>query len=52
MAKLIVIAAPSGAGKTSLIQALLEEAGDLKFTLSISYTTTEKRATEKHGQSY
>ena len=52
MAKLIVIAAPSGAGKTSLIQALLEEAGDHKFTLSISYTTREKRATEKHGESY
>ena len=52
MAKLIVIAAPSGAGKTSLIQALLEEAGDLKFTLSISYTTREKRVTEKHGESY
>lgn len=52
MAKLIVIAAPSGAGKTSLIQALLEEAGDLKFTLSISYTTREKRATEKHRESY
>ena len=52
MAKLIVIAAPSGAGKTSLIQALLKEAGDLKFTLSISYTTREKRVTEKHGESY
>ena len=52
MAKLIVIAAPSGAGKTSLIQALLEEARDLKFTLSISYTTREKRVTEKHGESY
>ena len=52
MAKLIVIAAPSGAGKTSLIQALLEEAGDHKFTLSISYTTREKRVTEKHGESY
>ena len=52
MAKLIVIAAPSGAGKTSLIQALLEEAGGHKFTLSISYTTREKRVTEKHGESY
>ena len=52
MAKLIVIAAPSGAGKTSLIQALLEEAGSHKFILSISYTTREKRATEKHGESY
>ena len=52
MAKLIVIAAPSGAGKTSLIQALLEEASDLKFALTISYTTREKRVTEKHGESY
>ena len=52
MAKLIVIAAPSGTGKTSLIQALLEEASDLKFALSISYTTREKRVTEKHGESY
>ena len=52
MAKLIVIAAPSGAGKTSLINALLKEATDLKLTLSISYTTREKRVTEKHGESY
>ena len=52
MAKLIVIAAPSGAGKTSLINALLEEAKDLKLTLSISYTTREKRVTEKQGESY
>ena len=52
MAKLIVIAAPSGAGKTSLIQALLEEASDLKFALSISYTTREQRVTERHGESY
>ena len=52
MAKLIVIAAPSGAGKTSLINALLEEARDLKLTLSISYTTREKRVTEKQGESY
>ena len=52
MAKLIVIAAPSGAGKTSLIKALLTEAKHLKFTLSVSYTTRKKRATEKHGESY
>ena len=52
MAKLIVVSAPSGTGKTSLIQVLLEEATDLKFTLSISYTTREKRVTEKHGESY
>ena len=44
MAKPIVIAAPSGAGKTSLINALLEESKDLKLTLSISYTTREKKS--------
>ena len=52
MAKLIVIAAPSGTGKTSLIKALLSEAKHLKFTLSISYTTRQKRITEKDGESY
>ena len=52
MAKLIVIAAPSGTGKTSLIKALLSEAKHLKFTLSVSYTTRQKRITEKDGESY
>jgi len=52
MAKLIVIAAPSGTGKTSLIKALLSEVKHLKFSLSVSYTTREKRITEKHGESY
>ena len=52
MSKLIVIAAPSGTGKTSLIKALLSEAKHLKFTLSVSYTTRQKRITEKDGESY
>jgi guanylate kinase len=52
MAKLIVIAAPSGTGKTSLIKALLSEVKHLKFTLSVSYTTRQKRITEKDGESY
>ena len=39
MAKLTVIAAPSGAGKTSLIEALLKDSGDVEFNLSISYIT-------------
>ncbi len=52
MAKLIVIAAPSGTGKTSLIEALLKQAIDLKFILSISFTTRKKRVNEKHGESY
>lgn len=52
MAKLIVIAAPSGAGKTSLIKALLKDSTDMKFNLSISYTTRKKRINEKDGESY
>ena len=52
MAKLIVIAAPSGTGKTSLIEALLKDLTDMKFNLSISYTTRKKRINEKDGESY
>ena len=48
--KLFVIAAPSGAGKTSLVRALLERRPELRF--SISYTTRKPRPTEKHGQDY
>tara|TARA_Y100000590_G_scaffold57412_1_gene60375 strand:+ start:2759 stop:3376 length:618 start_codon:yes stop_codon:yes gene_type:complete len=52
MAKLIVISAPSGAGKTSLIEALLSKIRDPNFILSISFTTRPKRENEKHGESY
>lgn len=52
MAKLIVIAAPSGAGKTSLIKALLEDLNDFKLSLSISFTTRKKRINETEGESY
>jgi guanylate kinase len=47
---LFVIAAPSGAGKTSLVRALIARLPDLRF--SISYTTRKQRATEKHGRDY
>tara|TARA_B100001179_G_scaffold14246_1_gene9147 strand:+ start:408 stop:1040 length:633 start_codon:yes stop_codon:yes gene_type:complete len=52
MAKLIVISAPSGAGKTSLIKALLEDLNDFKLNLSISFTTRKKRIDETEGESY
>ena len=52
MAKLIVISAPSGAGKTSLIAAFLEKIKNQNFILSISFTTRPKRENEKHGESY
>ena len=42
MAKLIVIAAPSGAGKTSLIKALLEETKSLSLLL-VSLIRREKK---------
>lgn len=48
--KLFVIAAPSGAGKTSLVRALLARDPQLRF--SISYTTRKQRPTEQHGRDY
>ena len=49
-ARLFVFAAPSGAGKTTLVKAMVERDPGLKF--SISYTTREKRVTEVEGQDY
>jgi len=48
--RLFVIAAPSGAGKTSLVRALMEREPGLRF--SISYTTRPQRPTEQHGRDY
>ena len=49
-AKLFVIAAPSGAGKTTLVKALTARRPELRF--SISYTTRRKRRNEVHGVDY
>jgi guanylate kinase len=49
-AGLYVIAAPSGAGKTSLVKAAL--ARDPHLRLSISYTTRTRRPAEEHGRDY
>ena len=48
--KLWVVAAPSGAGKTSLVRALLERDSALRF--SISYTTRARRSSEVDGRDY
>jgi len=48
--QLFVIAAPSGAGKTTLVRALVTSNPDLRF--SISYTTREKRSNEVDGVDY
>lgn len=49
-ARLFVIAAPSGAGKTTLVKALLERNPALRF--SISYTTRPRRKLEVEGRDY
>jgi len=47
---LYVVAAPSGGGKTSLINALLEK--DDRVSLSVSYTTRTARPGEQDGVHY
>ncbi|GAA0747709.1 guanylate kinase [Ideonella azotifigens] len=47
---LFVVAAPSGAGKSSLVKALLELDSHLK--VSISHTTRAPRGQEQHGREY
>jgi guanylate kinase len=48
--KLFVITAPSGAGKTSLIEAVMRDDPSLK--ISVSYTTRVPRDGEKDGVDY
>ena len=48
--RLYVISAPSGAGKTSLVAALLKELSQLQ--VSVSHTTRKMRPGEKDGVNY
>ncbi len=48
--KLIVISAPSGAGKTTLVQALCE--ADPELMVSVSHTTRPRRNGEAEGIAY
>ena len=52
MGKLFVISAPSGTGKTSLIQAILEDPVASNTYLGISCTTRKARPKEEDGVSY
>lgn len=47
---LFIVAAPSGAGKTTLVRKLLEH--DAAVQLSISYTTRPARPGEQNGREY
>ena len=48
--KLFVFAAPSGAGKTTLVHAIVTKHPELRF--SISYTTRKPRKNEANGVDY
>jgi len=47
---LFVVAAPSGAGKSSLVKALMEL--DSRVQPSVSHTTRSPRGQEQHGREY
>lgn len=46
----MIVAAPSGAGKSSLVNALLAQEADI--VLSVSFTTRAPRPGEQHGREY
>ena len=50
MKNLIIITAPSGAGKTTLIREILKNFNNIKF--SVSHTSREIRDNEKNGVDY
>ena len=50
MADLFIIAAPSGCGKTSLVDALLKKSSNI--SVSVSHTTRKPRPEEVNGTNY
>jgi len=50
MSNLFIVAAPSGCGKTSLVESLINVAKNLR--VSISHTTRKPRADEVNGTNY
>ncbi|HOE04955.1 MAG TPA: guanylate kinase [Bacteroidales bacterium] len=49
--RVIIISAPSGAGKTTIVQQLLQQAG-FRLEFSVSACSRRKREHEVHGQHY
>lgn len=52
MGKLIIFSAPSGTGKSTIINWLMQEHKELKLAFSISCTSRQPRGTEQHGVEY
>ena len=50
MSNLFIVAAPSGCGKTSLVESLIN--GTKNLRVSISHTTRKPRADEVNGTNY
>ena len=48
--KLIILSAPSGSGKTTILKYLLQR--DLNLEFSVSATSRQKRTNEVHGRDY
>lgn len=52
MGKLIIFSAPSGTGKSTIINWLMSEHKELKLAFSISCTSRQPRGTEQNGVEY
>lgn len=50
--KLIIFSAPSGTGKSTIINWLMQEHSELKMVFSISCTSRAPRGTERNGVEY
>lgn len=52
LGNLYIVSAPSGAGKSSLISALLQQQPSYEMQVSISHTTRQPRPNEEQGKHY
>lgn len=52
MGKLVIISAPSGTGKSTIINKLMAEVPELRLRFSVSATSRQPRGNEQHGVEY
>lgn len=50
--KIIIVSAPSGSGKTTIVRWLMEMHPELRLSFSISATSRPRRGQEQHGVDY